>query len=74
VNREIVQIGAFSDEPSAWLARAVLEANGIPSQVVSTGSTERTLPVMVRARLAVRAEDAAEALAILNAPPADQGA
>ncbi len=73
MSREIVEIGAFPDEPSAWLARAVLAAHGIPSQVIGGPYLERHLAVPVHARLAVRAEDAAAALAVLNAPPDDAG-
>ena len=62
---DIVELGAFQDEPSAWLARAVLEANGIRSEVISMREP-RGLPVPVRARLAVRAQDAAAALELLR--------
>jgi hypothetical protein len=64
---EVVEIGAFQDEPSAWIARAVLEANGIWAQVVPMFEP-RGLPLPVRARLAVRAADAAAAVALLKEP------
>ena len=35
---EIVELSEFPDEASAWLARAVLESNGIPSQVITDPS------------------------------------
>jgi hypothetical protein len=62
---DIVELGAFQDEPSAWIARAVLEASGIRSQVISLFQSHG-LPGPVRARLAVRAEDAAAAMEILK--------
>ena len=59
----IVELGSFPDEPSAWLARAELEANGIRSEVIS-GAYDLSLP---KVRLAVREEDAVAALRVLKA-------
>ncbi len=61
----IVELGQFQDEPSAWLARAELEANGIPSQVVNP--YPYPYPGLVPIRLAVREEDADAAARILKA-------
>jgi len=46
----------FRDEPSAWLARGVLAANGIPSQVIAI-PFDAGVPWGVRARPALRAQD-----------------
>jgi len=62
---DILELGAYQDEASAWIARAVLEANGIRSEVISMFQSHG-LPAPVRARLAVRAEDAAAAIEILK--------
>ena len=59
-----MELKVFSDEPSAWVARAVLEANGIPSQVLTDPPYAHPLP---RVRLAVRAGDAKEAFRLLQA-------
>jgi hypothetical protein len=59
----IVELKSFPDEPSAWLARAVLAAHGIAAQVLSDGSYPHLHP---RVRLAVRAEDAQVALELLE--------
>lgn len=60
----IVELEQFNDEPSAWIARAVLQANGIPSEVLVDPPYAMPGP---RVRLAVRAEDAAEAVRLLKA-------
>ncbi len=60
----IVHLGDSHDEASAWLARALLDAHNIPSEVVHVLSTGLT----GRWHLAVRAEHAAAAAALLNAP------
>jgi hypothetical protein len=59
----IVELESFQDEPSAWIARAVLQAAGIPSQVITDPPYAHPRP---RVRLAVRAEDAAAALQALR--------
>lgn len=64
----IVEAGRFPDEASAWLARAVLEANGIRSEVITTHYA-RGLPFRSGAVLAVRAEDAEAARALLKSAP-----
>ncbi len=60
-----VAVGSFDNEVSAALAREMLEANGIPAQVLASGGYSymrgRT-PI----RLAVRAEDAPAALRLLR--------
>jgi hypothetical protein len=60
---EVVEIRSFADEASAWLARAVLEANGIAAEVIGFQGPN-ALPAP-RVRLAVRAEDAPDALRLL---------
>jgi hypothetical protein len=60
----IVEVGSFPNEPSAWLARAVLEAAGIPSQVITDPPYVLALPLV---RLAVRVEDAEAAIKALRA-------
>jgi hypothetical protein len=67
----IVELGRFQDEPSAWLARAELEAAGIPSRVIS-GHSNVPLPPLFR--LAVREEDVEAALAILKSAAAGPSA
>jgi hypothetical protein len=67
---EIVELNYILDEPAAWLARAVLEANGIPSEVISSFPTGAA----TRVRLAVRAQDIDAALRLLKAAPAGPSA
>jgi hypothetical protein len=62
---EIVELNYHLDEPAAWLARAVLQANGIPSEVISAFATGAG----TRVRLAVRAQDVDAALRLLKATP-----
>lgn len=62
---DIVEVGDFPDEATAWLARAVLEANGIGAEVIYFRSPH-ALP-SPRARLIVRREDADEARRVLAA-------
>jgi hypothetical protein len=63
MNDDIVEVGDFPDEASAWLARAVLEANGIGSEVFYFRSPH-ALP-SPRARLIVRREEAEAARRVL---------
>ena len=63
---EIVELTGFQDEASAWLARAVLSAAGIPSEVITDPPYAHPWP---RVRLAVRAEDAAAAASVLRSAP-----
>jgi len=60
---EIVELSGFQNEASAWLARAVLEASGIPSQVINDPPYAHPWP---RVRLAVRAKDAPSAVRLLK--------
>ncbi len=59
----IVELERFQDEPSAWVARAVLQAAGIPSQVITDPPYAHPRP---RVRLAVRVEDAEAAIKALR--------
>jgi hypothetical protein len=59
----IVELKSFPDEPSAWLARAVLAAHGIHAEVLTDGSYPHLHP---RVRLAVRADEARAALELLE--------
>jgi hypothetical protein len=61
----IVDLGDFPDEASAWLARAVLDANGIPSEVIHRPRTGMVGPWL----LAIRAEHADAAARLLKAAP-----
>lgn len=63
---EIVELGDFQNEASAWLARAVLEANGIPSQVINDPPYAHPRP---RVRLAVLATDVQSAVRLLQPVP-----
>jgi len=65
---ELVVIKTFSDEPSALVARTVLDANGIPSILSSddAGGMEPQLQFTRGVRLTVRAEDAAAARELLE--------
>ena len=58
----LVALDDFPDEPSAWVARAVLQANGIPSEVLTDPPYAHPRP---RVRLAVRSEDLPAALRLL---------
>jgi hypothetical protein len=60
---EIVELSAFKDEASAWLARAVLEAAGIPSEVLTDPPYAHPWP---RVRLALRAKDVPAAVRLLK--------
>jgi hypothetical protein len=63
---DIIELGGFRDEASAWLARAMLDANGIVSEVVHRPRTGMVGPW----RLAVRTEDASAAARLIKAAPA----
>jgi hypothetical protein len=63
VSDGIVELGSFQDEASAYLARAALAASGIRSEVVAMHAYALPVP---KVRLAVREQDAAAALGILN--------
>jgi hypothetical protein len=64
VSDGIVKIGSFDNEPSAWLARAELEANGIRCEVISRHSYALPLP---KIRLAVCEEDVEAVQRVLRA-------
>jgi len=64
MTERIVVLDRFPDEASAWIARAVLQAGGIVSEVLVDRPYVWPLPVV---RLAVRADDAAEARRLLEA-------
>ncbi len=63
-----VTIRTYSDEPSAQLARSILEANGIAASVRSDGSSgfEPQLAFVRGVRVVVRGEDAVAALELLG--------
>jgi hypothetical protein len=63
----IVQVGRFPDEASARLARAVLEANGIRSEVITSHYIGRGLLFPGEVILEVRSEDAEAARQLLKA-------
>ncbi len=65
---DIVAVGSFPDEGSAWVGRAVLEAGGIRSEVVRPPVFQAS-PLPRLYRLAVRAEDGEAALRLLEAAP-----
>lgn len=58
----IVEVGAYQDEPSAWIARTRLAAGGIRSEVLADHLYALPVP---RVRLVVREEDAEAARRIL---------
>ena len=60
----LVELRKFSDEPSAWIARAVLQAGGIASEVLVSHPYGDPLPTV---RLIVRAADATTAAQLLDA-------
>ena len=61
----VVVVQRFDNEPSAWLARAVLESAGIPSEVLTDEPFAHPQP---QVRLVVRAEDAEAAREALHGP------
>lgn len=70
---ELVTIGRYIDPTAAHVARSVLEAHGIESQVMGefTGNLEPVFNILGGTskggiRLLVRAEDAEEATALLT--------
>ncbi len=62
---DIVELDYHLDEAAAWLARAVLQASGIRSEVISSFPTGAA----TRVRLAVRAEDVDAAMRLLKSEP-----
>jgi len=70
---DIVAVGSFSDEGSAWVGRAVLDANGIRSEIVRPAVLYAS-PLPRRYQLAVRLEDAETAAHLLAAGPENSSA
>lgn len=70
VPTEIVVLRKYVDELQARLAAAILEANGIPAQVLAdtAGGAYPSMALVFPVRLLVRAEDAALAAEILDTP------
>ena len=67
---EIVVLRTYVDELQASLAASILEANGIPAQVLAdtAGGAYPSMALIFPVRLLVRAEDAALAAEILDTP------
>ena len=72
---DIVLLRTYLNELDARLAATILEANGIPAQVLAdtAGGAYPSMGLVFPARLLVRAEDAALATEILDTP-ADEDA
>lgn len=66
----IVVLRTYGNELSARLDAEVLEANGVPAQVSAdtAGGAYPSMALLMPVRLLVRAEDAALAAEILDAP------
>jgi hypothetical protein len=64
----LVTVRTFSDEPSARIARDILDANGIDATVRSDGASglEPQLAYVRGVRLLVRQEDAEAAIELLG--------
>lgn len=67
---EIVVLRTFANELEAGLAATILEANGIPSQVLAdtAGGAYPSMALVFPVRLLVRAADATLAAEILDTP------
>jgi hypothetical protein len=67
---DVVVLRKFSTEVEAHLAAAVLEANGIPAQVLAdtAGGAIPAIAVIFPVRLLVRATDAELARELLDTP------
>lgn len=78
MNDGIVVLRNYANEWQAQLDASVLEANGVPAQVSAdtAGGAYPSMALINPVRLLVRAEDAALAAEILDAPtePADEDA
>lgn len=75
---DVVVLRKFSTEVEACLAASVLEANGIPAQVIAdtAGGTLPSIALIFPVRLLVRASDADLARELLDTtadPPHDVG-
>lgn len=67
---EIVVLRTYTSEIAAGLDASILEANGVPAQVSAdtAGGAYPSMALLMPVRLLVRAEDAALAEEILDAP------
>ncbi len=70
MNDEVVVLRKYGDEFSAQLDAQILEANGVPVVVSAdtAGGAYPSMALLNPVRLLVRAEDAALAAEILDAP------
>lgn len=70
MSSDIVVLRRYTSELHARLDAAVLEANGVPARVSADtmGGALPSLALLMPVRLLVRAEDAALAAEILDAP------
>ena len=70
---DIVVLRTFVNELDAHLAATILEANGIPAQVLAdtAGGAYPSMGLVFPARLLVRADDATVATEILDTPVAE---
>jgi Putative prokaryotic signal transducing protein len=70
VTDDVVVLRKFSTEVEARLAATVLEANGIPAQVLAdtAGGTLPSIALIFPVRLLVRASDADLARELLDTP------
>jgi hypothetical protein len=69
----IVVLRKYASELEARLAATILEANGIPAQVLAdtAGGAYPSMALLFPVRLLVRAEDATVAAEILDTPAED---
>ena len=72
---DIVVLQTYLSELDARLAATILEANGIPAQVLAdtAGGADPSMALAFPVRLLVRGEDAALAAEILDTPGDDVG-
>jgi hypothetical protein len=70
VSDEIIVLRTYGNELDARFAATILEANGIPAQVIAdtAGGAYPSLALLFPVRLLVRADDAADAAEILDTP------
>ena len=70
---DIVVLRTFVNEIEAQLAATILEANGIPAQVLAdtAGGAYPSMGLVFPTRLLVRADDATVATEILDTPVAE---
>ena len=75
MSSDLVVIRKFPLEYQAQIAQAVLEAHGIPSRILrdNAGGMLPALQLLFEIRLAVRGDDAAEAVRVLDTTPASDG-